>query len=227
MAIVILRTVIVFVCITGAMRLMGKRQLGELELSELVVAVLISDIAAHPLQDIGIPLFNGIIPIFVLLCCEIFISYFSLKSDKFKNAVFGKPSIIVLNGKICQQELKKNRFSLDELCEQLRKNGITDISSVRCATLETDGNFSVIQYESAKPPDAGSMGINVTERGIPISIICDGKVQKDNLKRRGRDMGWLSKELTNHGVSSPEQVYYMTLDDSGGIFFAAREKKEG
>lgn len=227
MAIVILRTVIVFACIIAAMRLMGKRQLGELELSELVVAVLISDMAAHPLQDIGIPLLNGIIPIFVLLFCEIFISFVSLKSAKFKNAVFGSPSILILNGEICQHELKKNRFSIDELFEQLRKQGITDVASVRCAVLETDGNFSVIQYARAKPPDARACGVSVTEKGVPVSLIIDGRVQPENLRLRGKDMRWLSHELNGRGVSSPGEVYYMSVDDSGAVFFARRDKKKG
>ena len=120
MTIILIRTVIVFFSITIALRLMGKRQLGELELSELVVAILISDLAANPLQDIGIPLLNGLLPIVVLLCCELLISGFIVKSATFRSLVCGRPSILVENGQISESEMRRNRFTLDELAEELR-----------------------------------------------------------------------------------------------------------
>lgn len=225
MAIVLIRTVIVFVCITGAMRLMGKRQLGQLEVSELVVAVLISDMAAHPLQDIGIPLLNGLIPIAVLLCGELLITWLSLKSSRLRLLLFGKPSILITRGVIDQKEMKKNRFSLDELCEELRSQGVTDISQVQSAVLETDGTLSVLLYSRWLPATAGQLGITAEDRGLPVTLISDGKVENGNLRLLGKDRAWLMRELKRRGVQSPGQVYYMNVDSLGGIYLAGKEQK--
>ncbi|NLO48164.1 MAG: DUF421 domain-containing protein [Clostridiales bacterium] len=223
MAIIFVRTIIIFVVIVAALKLMGKRQLGELELSELVVAVLISDMAALPLEDIGIPLLNGLVPVITLLCCELLISYGSLKSIKFRKLMWGKPSLLIDNGKIVQQELKANRFSLDELTESLRKKDITDISTVRYAILETDGTLNTVLYQSEQPVTVSMMNIKLPEKGIPIAVISDGRILKDNLRRLGKDEKWLSKELKGRNNINVKDVYYMTLDDAENIYFAAKE----
>ena len=225
MAIVIIRTVIVFLCIIGAMRLMGKRQLGELELSELVVAVLITDIAAHPLQDIGIPLMNGILPIAVLLSSELLISWLALKSDTVRKLLFGKPSILIDHGKIRQTEMRKNRFSLDELSEALRKKGITDLSTVQKAILETDGTLNVLPYAKCSPLTPEQMGLNPEERGMPVTLISDGHAEAENLHLLGRDERWLNKKLHELGVQRPEQVYLMTIDALDGIYLQRKEEQ--
>jgi uncharacterized membrane protein YcaP (DUF421 family) len=146
-AVILIRTLIVFVTLYGAMRFMGKRQLGQLELSELVVAILIADLASHPLQDIGIPLINGLVPILVLLCGEVLISGVALKSKPLRELLWGKPSVLVENGKIVMRELRRNRMSMDELAEALRKNGIYDLSNVRYAILETDGTLNAVPFD--------------------------------------------------------------------------------
>jgi uncharacterized membrane protein YcaP (DUF421 family) len=207
------------------MRLMGKRQLGELELSELVVAVLISDIAAHPLQDIGIPFFNGLVPIIILLSCEVLISFAALKSVKFRSLVFSKPSIIINNGIINQKEMKKNRFSLDELCEELRKKDVTDISKVRYAVLETDGSLSVILSANRQPLTPSDMNIRVTESGLPYTIIADGRIYDDNIIKAGRDMNWLKTILENNKISDYRSVYYLTVDEAGGTYLLTKEEQ--
>ncbi len=220
---VIVRTVIVFTGIIAAMRLMGKRQLGELELSELVVAVLISDMAAHPLQDIGIPLLNGIVPIIVLLCCEVLISFGALKSIKFRSAIFGRPSIIIRNGVINQAEMRKNRFSLDELSEELRKKDVTDISHVRWAILETDGSLNVILCADRQPLTPYDMNIKVTENGLPFSIISDGNIMEENLMKSGHDEKWLMSLLNKRGITDVRAVYYLTVDENDGVYMVMKE----
>ena len=224
MAIVIIRTVIVFLCIIGAMRLMGKRQLGELELSELVVAVLITDIAAHPLQDIGIPLLNGLLPIAVLLSSELLISWLALKSDTLRKLLFGKPSILIDNGQIRQTEMRKNRFSLDELSEALRKKGIVDLSTVHKAILETDGTLNVLPYAKSSPLTPEHLGLRPEERGMPVTLISDGRTEQENLRLIGRDEQWLSAKLRELGLDRPEQVYLLTIDASEGIYLQKKER---
>ena len=226
MAIVIVRTIIVFLCIIGAMRLMGKRQLGELELSELVVAVLISNIAAHPLQDIGIPLLNGVLPIAVLLSCELLISWLSLKSGRVRCLLFGKPSILIEHGRIDQKEMKKNRFSLDELSEALRKKGITDLSSVRQAILETDGTLNVLLYACCSPVTPAQLNLEAEDRGLPITLVSDGKVEAANLRLLGKDESWLESKLRESGPLLPQQVYLMTIDALGGVYLQRKEERK-
>lgn len=223
LAIIIVRTVILFACIIAAMRLMGKRQLGQLELSELVVAVLISDMAAHPLQDIGIPLIYGLVPIAVLLCCELLISWLSLKSIGFRRVLFGKPCFLIRDGRIDQAEMKRNRFSLDELSEQLRKQGVTDIGSLHSAILETDGTLTIILRAGEKPPTVSQLQLAVEERGVPVTLIGDGKLERLNLRMLGKDVRWLQKELASHRIRTPSDVYYMSIDEQGEIHLEAKE----
>ena len=218
MAIITLRTIIVFLSIYAAMRLMGKRQLGELEPSELVVAVLMTDMAAHPLQDIGIPLLNGLLPIAILVSCELIISWLGLKSSTFRTLCFGKPSILMENGKIREEALKDNRFTLDELSEELRNQGVTDFRTVRSAVLETDGTLNVLLNADAQPVTAGQMGLKPADPGLPVSVISDGRIEKGNLTLLGKSEDWLMAELRRQGLSSPREVYYMTIDALGEIY---------
>ena len=146
MVIAFLRTIILYLFIIVGIRLMGKRQVGELEPSELVLALLIADLAAVPMQDFGIPLLTGIIPILTLLCLTMALSVLTMKSVRFRAVLCGRPSIIVENGKLHQREMQKNRFTVDELMEELRMKGITDLNSIKDAILETNGQISVLQH---------------------------------------------------------------------------------
>ena len=205
------------------MRLLGKRQLSELEISELIVAVLISDIASLPLQDTSMPLINALFPIFALLSCELLISGITLKNVRLRGLIFGKPSILIRNGVIDQQAMRKNRFSLDELSESLRSNNVTDITKVRYAILETDGAVNVILYSEAQALTEESVTAPQPDGGMPHIIINDGQILEDNLRLLGRDIRWLNAELAKRKVSRADQVYLMSLDDGGNIYFTKKE----
>lgn len=223
MAIIIIRTLIVYFALLLTMRLLGKRQLGEMELSEFVLAALIADLAAHPLQDIGIPLMNGLLPIIVLFCCEVLIAWWSIKSIRIRSLFFGKPSILIEKGKINQLELRKNRLTVDELMEQLRSQSCTDISSVEYAILETGGKLSLLLYPSKKPPTAELLGKNPESGGLPVIIVSDGRIIGANLTLMGYDRNWLEKQLKARGHESPDTVFLMTVNATGQIFFAPKE----
>lgn len=223
MVIAFVRTVILYLLIIAGVRLMGKRQVGELEPSELVLALLIADLAAVPMQDFGIPLLTGIIPILTLLCITMIISVLSMKSITIRALLCGRPSIIVENGKLHQQEMAKNRFTVDELMEELRMKGITDISTVKYAILETNGQISVLPFADQKPPIAKDLNVMSQEAGLPLVIINDGRVLAHNLSLRGYDQNWLKKQLSAHGVKSPEEVYLLTADELGRVYFARKE----
>lgn len=225
MLILILRTLIVYFSLLLVMRLLGKRQLGEMELSEFILAALIADMAAHPLQDIGIPLINALIPIAVLFCCEVLISGLSLKSLKLRMLMFGKPSIIIDHGKIVQSEMVKNRFAVDELLQELRSLGKTDISYVEYGILETNGKLSVLPYPSKLPATAEQMGVATVDGGYPIIIINDGRLLSENLNLSGHDEDWLNNTLREHGANSAEDVFLMTVNSAGQVYFAGKEKK--
>ena len=223
MAIIIIRTIIVYLALLVTMRILGKRQLGEMELSELVLAALIADLASHPLQDLGIPMINGLIPILTLFCCEVLITGVSIKSVRLRGLLFGKPSFLIVRGEINQYEMHKNRFTTDELMQELRNQGCTDISLVEYGILETDGTLNVILFPSARPVTAGQMGIESSNGGYPSIIINDGRVLEANLKHIGRDLNWLNAELERQGKGRAKDIFLMTVNQSGQVYIAAKE----
>ena len=225
MAILIFRTLIMYITLLAAMRLLGKRQLGELELSEFVVAALIADMASHPLQDIGIPLINGLVPVLTLFCCEMLVSGAALKSLFLRKLLFGKPSLLIRRGQIDQSELRRNHFTLDELTQELRSQGVTDLSKVEYGILETDGTLSVILYPSEAPPSAAMLGLTAEDGGYPFVVISDGRVLEDNLRRSGHDMTWLRGQLAQRGVKNARQVFLLSVNAAGQIYYCAKEKK--
>ena len=225
MAIVIIRTAILYFSLLLAMRLMGKRQLGEMELSEFVVASLIADLAAHPLQDMGIPMVNGLVPIFTLLCFEILIAGVCLKSIRLRTLLFGRPSVLVTRGVIDQREMHKNRFTVDELMQELRNCGLFDLSQVEYAVLETDGRLNVIPYPAAQAPTAAQLKVEVPDDGSALIVVSEGHVIGANLKRLGLDRDWLTQELRRKGAETPKDVYLMTVNHGGQSYLAKKERK--
>lgn len=201
MLVLVIRTLILYLLVVTSMRIMGKRQIGELQPSELVIAIMISDVASVPMQAIDIPLLAGIVPVLTLLVWEVVMSYVSLKSKRMRRYISGEPSIVVYNGHINETELKKLRFNLNDLMEQLRIAGCPDISNVQAAVLETNGQLSVLE----KKKDASS--------GLPYLIISDGEVNKNELQRAGKNMKWL-----RDNVKLPlNQVFSAMLDDKNQL----------
>lgn len=223
MAIVLLRTIIVYLTLLIAMRLMGKRQLGEMELSEFVAAALIADLAAHPLQDIGIPLINGLVPVLTIFCGEVLISGISMKSIKFRGLLYGRPSIIIQRGKILQQEMRSNRFTPEELMQELRNQGIYDISRVQYAVLETNGSLNVMPCPEDKPATVGMLGLKIEEESYPSIVINNGRILENNLKWLGFDLNWLEKKLKSEALDKVENIYLMIADRQGRTYIAKKE----
>ena len=225
MAIVLIRTLIIYLALLVTMRLLGKRQLGEMELSEFVVAALIADLAAHPLQDIGIPMINGLVPIVTLFCCELLIAGLSMKHIRLRELLFGKPSMLVERGRINQREMRSNRFTLDELLQELRAKGSLDLSKVEYAILETDGRLTVIPYPAEQPVTAADLKLPTPDGGYPLAVISDGRVLSENLKLAGKDEAWLQNALSERGIRSPREVFLMTVNAADQIYLAGKETK--
>ena len=225
MAIVLLRTIIIFSLLLLCMRILGKRQLGELELSELVVSVLVADLASLPLQDIGIPLMNGLVSILTLFCLELILSGVALRSQKLRAALFGKPCFLIEKGTINQKEMHRCRFSVDELTEELRRQSVTDLSTVEYAILETDGTLNVILTAAERPVTAGQLQCAAPETGYPYILISDGTVLRENLRKCGKSEEWLRAECRRRGARASEHVFLLTCDKAGNIYFAKREDR--
>ena len=226
MAIAFIRTVILYLLIIAGIRLMGKRQVGELEPSELVLDLIIADLAAVPMQDFGIPLLSGIVPILTLLCITMILSVLTMKSVRFRAVICGRPSIIVENGKIRQSEMRRNRFTLDELMEELRLKGVTDLSKIKYAVLETNGQLSVLPYADDLPVTAGQMQLKPEEKGLPVVIINDGRVLDHNLRLRGLDREWLAKQLEAGGVKRTQEVFLLTVDERNNTYLSAMDMED-
>jgi uncharacterized membrane protein YcaP (DUF421 family) len=220
----LLRTVILYLLIMVGMRLMGKRQIGELEPSELVLTMMISDLAAVPMQDFGIPLLAGLIPILTLLALSMLLSQLSLHNLRFRALVCGTPAILIQEGKVQQEVMRKNRFTLDELLEELRSQGISSIEDVKYAVLENSGRLSVLPKTAQQPPTASQLGLNLQDDvTLPVILVNDGRVLEKNLTACGRDENWLHKQLVKQKLHSPKQVFLLTLDEQGSVFCVKKE----
>jgi len=218
------RTVILYLLIITGVRLMGKRQVGELEPSELVVSLLIADLAAVPMQDFGIPLFTGIIPIFALLSMTMIFSVLTMKNARFRILMCGKPSIVVRNGELDQREMLRNRYTVDELFEELRMKGCTDLTTIKYAILETNGQLSILPYAANQPPNATQLSVKTQESGLPVILISDGRLMDENLQLSGHDRNWLDKQLRKHNCPSPADVFLLTVDEAGKVYCSLRQE---
>ena len=218
-------SIIIYAGLTLLMRLTGKRQLGELELSELLVTFLISEIAAKPIIDPEGTLLGALVPTVTLMGLEYLLSVLSLRSIRLRGLLSGKPSLLVVRGRIDQTQMRKNRITPDELAEALRDEGIMDLRDVQYAVLETSGRVNVIPAPQARPVTAGQMGLDEPDPGWPVIVVSGGRVLSDNLRYLGRDENWLMKKLRENGLSSPREVYMMTADSQDGIFLAPKEQR--
>ena len=219
----LMRTIILYILIIAGVRLMGKRQVGELEPSELVLSLIIADLASVPMQDYGIPLLTGVVPILTLLSLTMILSVLTMKSVKFRALLCGRPSIIVRNGTLDQGEMAKTRLTLDELLEELRCKGYTDLSQIKYAILETNGLLSVLPYANQKPPTARDLKVSVEEGGLPRVVVSDGRLLERNLKLLGHDRPWLDKQLTQRGCRDISQVFLLLVDETDAVYFAKKE----
>lgn len=217
-----LRTAILYFTVVFIFRVMGKRQIGELQPSELVLAIMVSDLATIPMETENTPLYLGIIPIITLMFVELFISYFSQKSVIFRRVLTGAPEIIISKGKIDVKVMKHLRFNLDDLFEQLRSSGYMSVSEVEYAILETNGQLSIIPKQENIPVTVDILrkiekdGLwenkNAPEPLLPRNVIKDGKVSEKNLQVLGLDINWLNKKLEENNISSPKKVFLFTTD---------------
>ncbi len=222
---VIIRTLILYTLVFITMRVTGKRQIGQLQPYEVTVAIMVSALAAIPMEDISIPLTNSIIPILLLLSAQVLVSMLSMKFNKVRAFLCGKPSVLVENGKLVEHELEKIRVNINDLLEQLRLAGFSNIADVEFAIMESNGQLSVIPKSQKRPVTPEDLNIPTNYEGISHTLIIDGRVNADNLCRTGLTKEWLSRELSKFGVHNLKEVLLASIDTSGRLFFQLKSKE--
>ncbi|MBO6126918.1 MAG: DUF421 domain-containing protein [Clostridia bacterium] len=220
-----LRAIIMYIVVVCAIKFMGKRQIGELETSELVITFMISDIASIPMQNSDQPILSGLIPIGVLTCLEILISWLMMKSPKFRQLTCGKCVIIISDGKINQKELCKLRMSTYDLCEQLRQMNVFSINDVAYAIMETNGKLSVLKKSEKQPPDANSLKIDVQKANLDLTVISNGKINNYSLMLCKLTQEWLEKILQENNTKLDE-IFLMTANFNKQFNIIKKERYE-
>lgn len=223
MLLIFVRTIILYILVLIVMRFMGKREIGQLQPFELAISIMIADLATIPMSSPGIPITNGIIPILGLLVMHLIISLVNLKSIEMRKIICGKPSFLIYRGKIQEDVMKKERFTINELQERLRDKDIINIGDVEYAILETSGQISVILKPNKRNTIPEDFSIMPEYEGISYDLIIDGKIMKQNLKILNKDYNWLEKEINKFGFK-PKETLIATIDGKGNFFC---QKKEG
>ena len=211
------RSIFLYIIVLIVMRLMGKREIGQLQPFELAISIMIADLATIPMTDTGIPITNGIVPILGLLVMHLIIALINIKSIKAREIICGKPTILIYRGKIQQKALIKERFTINELEERIRSQNVVNIGDVEYAILETSGQITVIEKPNKRNTTPDDFGIMPEYEGIPYDLVVDGKIMYKNLEQIGKDYNWLKNEV-NKFKFNPEDALVVTIDGRGQIF---------
>lgn len=226
MLITFFRAIILYILVLVVMRLMGKREIGQLQPFELAISIMIADLATIPMAETGVPISNGIIPMSGLLVMHLIISMINIKSTKAREIICGKPSILIFRGKIDEKVLRKERFTINELEERLRDNSIFNIGDVEYAILETSGQVTVIPKPNKRGTTPEDFNIEPKYEGIPYDLVVDGKVMYENLDKIGKNYVWLQKQTKKFGIQ-PEEALIVTIDGDNQFYCQPLDKKGG
>ena len=225
MILILVRTVIIYALVLFVMRFMGKREIGQMQPFELVISIMIADLAATPMAEIGIPILYGIIPIFGLLLIHIIISVLNLKSIRIREIICGKPRILIYRGRIDEQALIKENFTINELQERLRGNNINNIGDVEFAILETSGQISVVQKPEKRALKPEDFNMQVPYEGIAYDLVIDGKIMTENLEKLDKSYNWLEQEVGKFNMK-PEEALIVVLNGDGSIFCQKKDDRK-
>ncbi|MBR4889070.1 MAG: DUF421 domain-containing protein [Clostridia bacterium] len=217
-----LRTCILYLILILVIRLMGKRQIGQMEPSEFVVTMLIANLAAIPMQDSAVPLYTGVLPILTVLGLELVLATLSLKSILLRKLLCGKPVILIENGNILQNNLRRTRITLDELTGHLREKDVLDPRLVQYAILETNGNLSVFPYPKERPATAKEAGVQARKQYLPVTVVSDGRLIRENLSLVKRDEAWVVSTLRQKNATVAT-TWLLTVDGGGNIVFYGKD----
>ena len=209
-----IRTIVLYVLILVSLRFMGKRQIGQLQTSELVVTLLLSELAVLPIQNLDETLLEGIAPMLILVVFELLIAFLMLKSSKFRRIICGKPEVIIKNGKVDQKAMRKMRMTTEDLSEQLRQQNAFSLSSVKYAIIETNGNMSVIKAASDDSLTPKQAGVKAEDSGVEAVVVADGEISKNSINLIGQTEEWVLSKVKNENINIKD-VFIMTADSKG------------
>lgn len=227
MLILFIRTLILYIVVVASLRFMGKRQLGQLQPSEMVIAMMISEVATIPMEYVGTPLVYGLIPTITLIIAEAALSFLTLRNKKLRYLVSGSPTLLIEKGKVLEKEMEKLRFNIDDLLEELRGAGYANISDVEYAIIETNGLLSVIPKSTKRPVTPEDLDLKTDYEGLPLILISDGDVNYFALKRGGVNEKWLMDRLKkDYKIKHIKDVFIATMDDKGNLFVQKKSKQE-
>lgn len=220
------RTIILYICVITAMRIMGKRTIGEMNPTELVVSIMISDLASVPMQSKSTPLFEGVVPIFTLVVLELLSAFLIMKSRTVKRILVGRSCRVVKNGKMLENEMARLRVTIDDLEEQARIAGFTSLDEVNEIIIETNGQVSVLPKEASRPLTPSDLNICFPQTNAPFIIIADGKLREKDMKNAGVDSNFVRNALREHDTGQIADVMYMSVSEGKVVSFQRREKKK-
>lgn len=226
MLLIFTRTIIIYILVLIVMRFMGKREIGQMQPFELVISIMIADLASTPMSEIGIPILYGIIPIFGLLFMHIIISILNIKSIRMREIICGKPRILINKGKIDEKALIKENFTINELQERLRVNDVNNISEIQYAILETSGQISVVLKPSKRPVTPEDLNLFVQDTKMSYDLIVDGRIMEDNLNKIQKDKAWLKNELSKFKLI-PKETLIFVLNEDGTYYCQKKIGKKG
>lgn len=227
MLVLFIRTLVLYIVVVASLRFMGKRQLGQLQPSEMVIAMMISEVATIPMEYVGTPLVYGLIPTITLIIAEAALSFLTLRNKKIRYLVSGSPTLLIEKGKVLEKEMEKLRFNIDDLLEELRGAGYANISDVEYAIIETNGLLSVIPKSTKRPVTPEDLELNTDYEGLPLILISDGDINYFALKRAGVDEKWLLNKLkTDYKIKHIKDVFIATMDAKGNLFVQKKSKQE-
>lgn len=216
---IILRSLFIYFFVLLVMRLMGKREIGKLSVFDLVVSIMIADFAVLSIEDTKLPLFLGLLPIITMMTVQILLSWLSMKSSSIRHIVDGKPTILIKDGNIQEEEMKHHRYNLDDLMTQLREKNISNVAEVDFAILETSGKLSVF-------PKNASQGEPSQQFFLPLPLVIDGRIQLDRLEQIGKDREWLQNQLERYGYPDTDSVFFVSLDRYGRLYIDPKQDKD-
>jgi len=218
MLIILVRTLLLYILVILALRIMGKRQIGQLQPSELVVAMMLSELASIPVESVDVPIMLGVIPISVLIIAETVFSFLTLKSRRVRKILSGSPAVLIEKGFVSETEMRRLRFNIDDLMEELRTAGYANITDVEYAIIESNGSLSVIPKSNKRPLTAADVNVSIEYEGLPFLLITDGVVNQKALQTSGHDISWLLMKLNDFKIYDVADVFIATIDSSGEFF---------
>lgn len=225
MLIIIVRTIIIYFTLLVFMRIMGKREIGQLSAIDFVVAIAIAELGAIPMEDPNIPLLRGLIPIGLLATFQIMLSLLCLKNNFFRRAIYGQANILICKGTIKQKEMKAARYNIDDLLTQLREKDVFNVADVEYAILETSGELTVSLKPDKRPLSPGDMQMNMDFEGIPTTLVDDGELNHKALRDLGLNEQWLNKEMTKRNINDLGNVFFANITPNGSVYMVEREEK--